>query len=149
MRKADICSALILLVVGLAMIFIIIPAQTYPGERYGVPPATVPTAAMTVVVVMAAILLAQRLLEARRGLVSRPAPMPLGSWLHIGGYTALLFAGLAAVKYLHFIPGGILFLAVLMRLTGQRKPLTIVLVAVPVPFLVYAALWYGLRMPLP
>lgn len=149
MRRADICSAIFLMVFGLAMIFVVIPAQTYPGERYGVPPATVPTAAMTVVVVMAAILLSQRLLDARRGLESRPAPMPLKSWLHVGGYTALLFAGLAAVKYLHFIPGGILFLAVLMRLTGQRKPLVIALVAVPVPFIIYAALWYGLRMPLP
>ena len=149
MRKADIFSAIFLLVVGLVMIFIIIPAQTYPGERYGVPPATVPKAAMTVVVVMAAILLIQRLIEARRGEESRPAPMPLKSWLHIGGYTVLLFAGLAAMKYLHFIPGGILFLAVLMRLNGQRKPWIIATVAVPFPFLVYAALWYGLRMPLP
>jgi hypothetical protein len=36
-----------------------------------------------------------------------------------------------------------------MFLTGQRKLLLIALVAVPVPFIVYAALWYGLRMPLP
>jgi Tripartite tricarboxylate transporter TctB family len=149
MRKADIISALFLLVVGLIMIFVVIPFQTYPGERYGVPPATVPTAAMAVVVLMAAILLVQRLLEARRGQATGPKPMPLRSWVHITGYTALLFAGLAAIKCLHFIPGGILILALLMPLTGQRKPLTIVLVAVPIPFLVYAALWYGLRMPLP
>ena len=48
MKKADIVTALFLLVTGLVMIFIIIPAQTYPGEEYGVPPATVPTAAMVV-----------------------------------------------------------------------------------------------------
>jgi len=149
MRKADIVAALFLLVLGLVMIFVVIPLQTYPGERYGVPPATVPRAAMAVVVVMAAILLVQRLFEARRGRATGPNPVPLRSWLHITGYTALLFAGLAAIKYLHFILGGILFLAVLMLLTGQRKPLTIALVAVPIPFLVYAALWYGLRMPLP
>jgi len=70
-------------------------------------------------------------------------------WLHIAGSAALLFFGLAAIKFLHFIPGGILILAALMAVTGQRKPLTIILVAVPVPFLVYAALWYGLRIPLP
>lgn len=149
MRKADIVTAIFLLVTGLVMIFIIIPAQTYPGEEYGVPPATVPTAAMAVVTVMAGILLIQRLLGSRKTETDTPAPMKRFQWLHIAGFTALLFAGLAAIKFLHFIPGGILILAGLMIVTGQRKPLTILFVAVPIPFLVYAALWYGLRIPLP
>ena len=149
MKKADIVTALFLLVTGLVMIFVIIPAQTYPGEEYGVPPATVPTAAMAVVTVMAGILLVQRLLERRKNEKDTPSPMKRLQWLHIAGFTALLFAGLAAIKFLHFIPGGILILAVLMIITGQRKALTIILVSVPIPFLIYAALWYGLRIPLP
>ena len=149
MIKADIIAAIVLMMVGLVMIFIIIPAQTSPGEKYGVPPATVPTAAMVVVTLMSGILLIQCLIQSRRRLDSRPSPMALRQWLHIGGYTALLFVGLAVIRYLHFIPGGILFLAALMIITGMRRPLTIVLVAVPVPILIYAGLWYGLRMPLP
>ena len=149
MKKADIVTALFLLVTGLVMIFVIIPAQTYPGEEYGVPPATVPTAAMAVVTVMAGILLVQRLLERRKNEKDTPSPVKRLQWLHIAGFTILLFAGLAAIKFLHFIPGGILILAVLMIITGQRKALTIILVSVPIPFLIYAALWYGLRIPLP
>lgn len=149
MKKADIVTALFLLVTGLVMIFVIIPAQTYPGEEYGVPPATVPTAAMAVVTVMAGILLVQRLLERRKNEKDTPSPMKRLQWLHIAGFTILLFAGLAAIKFLHFIPGGILILAVLMIIAGQRKVLTIILVSVPIPFLIYAALWYGLRIPLP
>ena len=149
MRKADIVTAIFLLVTGLVMIFIIIPSQTYPGEEYGVPPATVPTAAMAVVTVMAGILLSQRLFGKNKTETDTPAPMKRFQWLHIARYTSLLFAGLAAIKFLHFIPGGILILAILMFVTGQRKPLTILLVAVPIPCLVYAALWYGLRIPLP
>ena len=149
MRKADIVAAIFLVVTGLVMVFIIIPAQTYPGEEYGVPPATVPTAAMVIVTVMAGILLIQRLLDRKKNQIDTPAPIKRHQWLHIAGFTALLFAGLAAIKFLHFIPGGILILAVLMIVTGQRKPLTIILVAVPIPCLVYAALWYGLRIPLP
>ena len=149
MKKADIVTAFFLLVTGLVMIFVIIPAQTYPGEEYGVPPATVPTAAMAVVTVMACILLVQRLLGRRKNEKDTPSPMRRLQWLHIAGFTALLFVGLAAIKFLHFIPGGILILAVLMIITGQRKPLTIILVSVPIPFLVYTALWYGLRIPLP
>ncbi|MGD8294769.1 MAG: tripartite tricarboxylate transporter TctB family protein [Desulfobacterales bacterium] len=147
MKKADIVAAVFLLVTGLVMIFIIIPAQTYPGEEYGVPPATVPTAAMVVVTVMAGILLIQRLLEKKNS--EKPSPMKRSQWLHIAGFTALLFAGLAALKFLHFIPGGILILAGLMIITGQRNPLTVIFIAVPIPCLVYAALWYGLRIPLP
>ncbi len=149
MKKADIVTALFLLVIGMVMIFVVIPIQTYPGEEYGVPPATVPTTAMAVVTVMAGILLVQRLLDRRKNKKDTPSPMKRLQWLHIAGSAALLFFGLAAIKFLHFIPGGILILAALMAVTGQRKPLTIILVAVPVPFLVYAALWYGLRIPLP
>lgn len=149
MKKADIVTSLFLMVTGLVMIFVIIPAQTYPGEEYGVPPATVPTAAMSVVTVMAGILLAQCLIGRRKNEKDTPSPIKRSEWLHIAVFTALLFAGLAAIKFLHFIPGGILVLAVMMIITGQRKPLTIILVSVPIPFLVYAALWYGLRIPLP
>ena len=149
MRKANIVTSIFLIGAGLAMVFIVIPWQTSPGEKYGVPPATVPTAAMTVVTVMAVILLIQSLRDSAQKQPARKSPMSLRHWLHIGGYTAFLFAGLAALKWLHFIPGGILLLAVLMVLCGQRKPLLIALVAVPLPFFIYAALWYGLRMPLP
>jgi hypothetical protein len=149
MKKADIVASIFLLVTGLVMIFIIIPAQTYPGEEYGVPPATVPTAAMAVVTVMAGILLIQRLLARKKSETDTSSPIKRFQWLHVAGFTALLFAGLAAIKFLHFIPGGILILAGLMIVCGQRKPLTIIFVSVPVPCLVYAALWYGLRIPLP
>ena len=149
MREADTLTSIILIVIGLVMIFVVIPWQTSPGEEFGVPPATVPTAAMSIVTVMAIILLIQSLRGAKQSRADRPSPMRKQDWLHIAGYTAYLFAGLAAFKWLHFIPGGIILLAVLMFLTGQRKPLLIVLVAVPVPFIVYAGLWYGLRMPLP
>jgi hypothetical protein len=149
MKKADIITALFLLVTGLVMIFVIIPAQTYPGEEYGVPPATVPTTAMAIVTLMAGILLVQRLLDQRKNIKDTPSPINRLQWLHITGLTTLLFFGLAAIRFLHFIPGGILILAVLMFITGQRKVLTIILVSVPIPFLIYAALWYGLRIPLP
>jgi hypothetical protein len=98
---------------------------------------------------MACLLLAQCLIGRRKNEKVTPSPVKRSEWLHIAGFTVLLFAGLAAIKFLHFIPGGILILAVMMIITGQRKPLTIILVSVPIPFLVYAALWYGLRIPLP
>lgn len=147
MRKADIAAACFLIVLGLLMILVIIPAQTEPGEEYGVPPATVPMAATGLVTVMALLLLIKRIRE--RGLDDEPNPIRSRQWLHIGLYTVLLLAGLALIKLLHFIPGGIVFIAGLMIITGQRKPVTITLVSGLTPGLVYCALWYGLRIPLP
>ncbi|MBT6337726.1 MAG: tripartite tricarboxylate transporter TctB family protein [Desulfobacula sp.] len=150
MRKADIITALFLIVSGLVMIIVIIPAQTYPGEEFGIPPATVPTAAMVLITLMAGIILIQRLLEKRKNeKEDTVSPINSSQWLHIACYAALLFLGLGAIKLFHFIPGGILILAVLMYITGQRKILNILLVSVPIPILIYAALWYGLRIPLP
>lgn len=147
MRKADIVAACVLIVFGLLMLFVIIPAQTESGEEYGVPPATVPMAATGLVTLMALLLLIKRL----RQRDPDPEPNPIGNrqWLHIGLFTAVLLAGLALIKFLHFIPGGIVFIAGLMLVTGQRKPVTIALVSGLTPCLVYCALWYGLRIPLP
>lgn len=147
MRKADIIAAVFLIIFGLLMIFIIIPAQTEPGEEYGVPPSTVPLAATGLVTAMACILLVKRLRE--RTADDQPNPIGRGQWLHILGFTALLLAGLGLIKLLHFIPGGIVFIAALMLITGQRRPLIIGLVSATTPCLVYSALWYGLRIPLP
>ena len=147
MRKADITAACVLIVFGLAMLFVIIPAQTESGEEYGVPPSTMPLAATGLVTAMAVLLLIQRLRKPREG--GEPNPIRAKQWLHIGGFTLFLALGLALIKYLHFIPGGIVFIAALMLITGQRKPLTIALVSGLTPCLVYSALWYGLRIPLP
>ncbi len=147
MRKADITAACALIVVGLLMLFAIIPAQTDSGEEYGVPPSTVPLAAMGLVTVMALLLLVKRLRE--RAPDTEPNPIRTRQWLHIGLFTVLLFGGLALIRFLHFIPGGIVFIAGMMLVTGQRSPLTIALVSGLTPCLVYCALWYGLRIPLP
>jgi hypothetical protein len=146
-RKADIWIAGFLMVFGMVMIFVIIPAQTSPGERYGVPPATVPMVAMVVVTVMAGLLLIRRLVDRRAA--DGPAPMRGSHWVYALGFAALLFAGLGAMKYLHFVPGGIVFMAALMLTAGHRKPVAIILVSLLVPCAIYAALWHGMRLPLP
>jgi putative tricarboxylic transport membrane protein len=147
MRKADITAACALIIFGLTMLFVIIPAQTDQGEEYGVPPSTLPMAAVGLVTAMAVLLLIQRL----RSKEGKDEPNPIGAkqWVHIGTYALVFSAGLALIKFLHFIPGGIVFIAGLMLITGQRKPLIIILVSGITPVLVYSALWYGLRIPLP
>lgn len=146
MRKAEIITSALLLLLSLAMIFFIVPAQTEPGEEFGVPPSTMPTAAMVVLGGLSLIHLIAKLRQADDG---TPNPIPAASWKHIGLFTGLLFAGLAAIKYLSFIPGGILIIASMMLITGQRKPLIVGLTSIIAPCLIYVALWHGLRIPLP
>ena len=147
MRKADLMAACFLIVFGLLMMFVIIPAQTESGEEYGVPPSTVPLAATGLVTAMAVLLVIKRLRE--RAPDQELGPVQARQWLHIALFAALLFAGLGLIWFLHFIPGGIVFIAGMMLVTGQRNPLIIGLVSALTPCLVYCALWYGLRIPLP
>lgn len=148
MKKADIISAALLLSMGLLFIFVLIPAQTGEGEEYGMSPAALPTTAMVIVVGLSLLLLLQSIFS-RKDRSGDAVPLDARSWLNIGLYSALLFLSLGAIKVIGFIPGGILSIAAFVILMGGRNIITIGLVAIPPPVLLYLALRYGLKIPLP
>jgi hypothetical protein len=148
MKRADIVAGAFLIVSGLAIIFIVIPNQTSPGEEYGMPPSFLPTLAMVIITGLALILVLQNIFGSRKG-SHDAAPLTSGSWRHIGMFSALLFLSLGAIKVVGFIPGGILSITAFMVVMGARHPLIIALVSIPTPVIIYLVLWYALRMPLP
>ncbi|MFC1579648.1 tripartite tricarboxylate transporter TctB family protein [Thermodesulfobacteriota bacterium] len=148
MKKADMISALFLLVMGVLFIFVIIPQQTGEGEEFGMSPAALPTTAMLIIVGLSLILLFQSI-SSKSDSSDGPPPLEGRNWLNIGIYTALLFLSLGAIKVIGFIPGGILSIAAFAVLMGARNPISIGLVAVIPPVLLFFALRYGLRVPLP
>jgi len=148
MRKADIVSAVILFVGGLITIFVIIPLQTTEGEKYGLPPAFFPTCSMVVLTVLSALLLLKGLFSSNKD-TDPPAPLDSRSWLNIGLLSALLFLSLAAIKYLGFIIGGILMVASFMIYMRERRLITISLVSLITPLVIYIVLWKFLRILLP
>jgi hypothetical protein len=148
MRKADILSAAILFTGGLITLFVIIPLQTTEGEKYGLPPAFFPTCSMVVLTVLSALLLLKGLFSSNKD-SDTPAPLGSKSWLTIGSLSALLFLSLAAIKYLGFIIGGILMVASFMIYMRERRLITISLVSLITPLVIYIVLWKFLRILLP
>jgi hypothetical protein len=148
MKKADIISSAFLLSMGILFIFVFIPSQTGEGEEYGMSPAFLPTTAMVIVVGLSLILLLQSIFS-RKEQSGDATPLKARNWLNIGIYSALLFLSLGAIKVIGFIPGGILSIPAFVILMGGRNILTIGLVAIPPPVLLYIALRYGLHIPLP
>ena len=148
MKKADMISSAFLLVMGVLFIFLIIPQQTGEGEEYGMAPAALPTTAMLIIVGLSLILLFQSISSKRDPSDGTP-PLEGRNWLNIGLYSALLVFSLGAIKVIGFIPGGILSIAAFAVLMGARNPISIGLVAVIPPVLLFFALRYGLRIPLP
>jgi hypothetical protein len=147
MKKSDIIVSAILFGMGLLTIFIIIPLQTTPGEKYGLPPSFFPNCSMAVMTALSLILLLKTLFKSKK-VDTDTASMTRKNWLHIGVLCIILFFCLIAITYLGFIPGGILTIASFMLYMGERKILTILLISVVTPALVYIILWKLLRVVL-
>jgi len=150
MRKADIISAVILFVGGLLTIFIIIPLQTTPGEKYGLPPAFLPIFSMSAVTVLSAFLLVKNLfkVEKKRG-PGEPVPLSSRNWLHIVFGSDLLFLSIGAIKYMRFILGSIVIVASFMIYMKAKNPISILLTSISTSILTYFILWKIFHISLP
>ncbi len=147
MRKAEAIAGVVLTLMGLAMLFIGIPAQTTSGDEVGLPAAMFPTVSMALVTALAALLVVTRLL--RRGQDDEAPPMPPRIWRHLGFIVGLLGGGYLALDYLGYVAGGALTVAAMMVYMGARRPVTIIATAVIGPTLIYLFFWEVFRIPLP
>jgi len=145
MKKSDTIAAAVLFIIGILAVFVIIPQQTTPGERYGLPPAFFPTLSMVLITGLSAVLLLKNVFKSKAE-ADRTISMTHKNWIYITGITAFLFICLLIIKYFGFIAGGILTIASLMIYMGERKPLTIILVAVLAPTFTYIILWKFLQV---
>ncbi|MBW1803999.1 MAG: tripartite tricarboxylate transporter TctB family protein [Deltaproteobacteria bacterium] len=148
MRKADLVVSVILFCTGIFTIFFVIPHQTSPREAYGMPPATLPTLAVALIVVLALVLFLKSL-SGRTADREAPPLLVARNFLNIFLFALILFLSVAAMKFVGFITGGILTILFFSLFMGVRKVPVIALIAVIPPLLVYFILTYGLRIPLP
>ena len=54
-----------------------------------------------------------------------------------------------AWKWLGFVPGGMVVLALLFLVTGIRNRVAVVAISLLLPVVCYVLLWYGLHIPTP
>jgi len=146
--KKDTISSAVLFIAGLVFIFIIIPRQSSPGDEFGMPPALLPTVAMIIITVLAFVQFLKTLV-ARKREADNSVDVSPRNWLNLLIYAVLLFLSLGAMKFLGFIPGGIFAIVAFSLLMGNRNPFTIALMSIPPPLIVFLALRYGLKIPMP
>jgi tripartite tricarboxylate transporter TctB family protein len=151
MRKTEIVTALVLMAFGLGMIFFIIPAQTDPGEEYGLAPSFFPNFSMTLIILFALALLVKNLKKPRKqpARADAPAPIQPGEWIHLGWVVAFLLLGLVSIGLFGYSVGGIVIITAFMLYMRERRILRIAVVAIPVPLLIYHGVWKILSIPLP
>lgn len=140
----------------------VIPTYTpeYPG--YGVPGSLVPNVTVSTILFLSLLALLSPVLASYRAKRDGKDPVPDKGpvdRVHLGHLLLFMvpsFLLMPIMKRLGFLPydlgfilTGILFMFILQWLCGQRKPVTLILVAVLPVGIIYVAIRYGLGVPMP
>lgn len=145
---------------SLVFLIWVIPTFTPPYPGYGVSSALLPDVVMSIILVLSLLSLVRNLLEYRKEKRDEPATLEenrpgdipeedrVHLW-HLARFMIPCILLMPAMRWMGFIPGGLLFMLLIQYLCGQRKPFTMALVAVGTVGLVYAAMRYGLKVPMP
>lgn len=141
----------------LIFLFWIIPAYTpeYPG--YGVPGSLVPNVSVSIILALSILMLSRnvyaRFFSRQGALKAKPAQhIKLADRVHLWQLIRFMIPCILlmpAMRLIGFVSAGILFMLAIQFFCGQRKPLTMVLVAVLPVCLIYAAMRFGLGVPMP
>ncbi len=156
MRKADIISSAVIIALGLTILFVVIPIWV-PGHlagNYGLRAQDFPILTATVIVTLAAGLLAHRLFgKARPADEDSPdedtPPITPQSWRFLAIAAAVLIAIWLLLDQVGFIAGAPFGIAVFMVMMGERRPLHVIPLAILAPLAVWVLFWKILHFPLP
>lgn len=137
MKRADIYSGGLLLLAGLVTIFVIVPLQIDSGGDYGLDPSFFPLTTLWLIVLMAAVLIAHRLLTQETE--SSSAPLDGMNWLFICAASVLLAVAYYGMITIGFIATSLILIALLMIATGARRKNWLAIATVPIiaPFAIY------------
>lgn len=147
MRLTDLLSGIALLAFSLAMIFVIIPAETQEGAWHGLSPYFYPTVTMAGIAVASGCLAFQA--WRRRGGEEAELPLSLRQLAMFGLASAIILGGVIAIDYFGAWIGGPALIAGLMLFMGERRPIRIVATSVLPVAVVHALVLYVLGSPLP
>ena len=146
----------------LLLLIWVVPTYTpeYPG--YGVPGSLVPNVAISTILILALIALGSNVYSTHRAKQEsrkRPEDKTTVDRIHLANLLLFMvpsFLLMPIIKRLNFLPydlgfilTGIVFMAISQWLCGQRKPVQLLLVAIIPVGVIYAAMRYGLGVPMP
>jgi len=133
----------------------VIPNYTpaYPG--YGVSAALLPNVAVGIILALSVLSLVRLLLDVRsqrvKGILQSEEIKEVDRvhLLHLASFMVPCILLMPAMKWIGFLPAGILFMLLIQFLCGQRKLVAAVLTSVGTVGIIYLAMVYGLGVPLP
>lgn len=135
----------------------IIPAYTPPYPGYGVSAALLPNVMVGFILTLSVLALARNILsyffakpagptENRSGHNNQADRVHL--W-HLARFMIPCVLLMPAMRWIGFIPAGVVFMLVIQYFCGQRKPVPAALVALGSVLFVYGVMRYGLGAPMP
>lgn len=149
MDRADLIGGAGLALLGILMIFIIIPASTEEGMYFGLSPTFFPTLLTTFLTACALGLVAQSFVRMRRQAPSRPVPISGWNLLMFLCAAGLALGGVLVIDWFGMLVGGPALIAALMIFLGERNILRIALTATIPVGLVYLLSIHVLGTPVP
>lgn len=149
MEKADLAGGVTLALIGILLIFVVIPLGTEEGTYFGLPPTFFPIVLSVGMTACAGALAVKAYARLRSGGELRPVPIRLRNLAMFVLAAALVIAGAVAIDFLGMIVGGPLLIAAFMLFLGERGVIRIALTATLPVAAVHLLATYVLRAPLP
>lgn len=146
MRRAVFLTYLFFAAFSLVGIFWLIPRYTPEYSGYGMPPGALPYTLCGVMFLFSLPILV-RTLRGKDG--GTPNPLPWKKWLHLGAFSAVMFATMPLMQRAGFLPGAMVILAMLQLLCGQRNASRLVVISAAVSTALWACMRYVLNVPMP
>lgn len=142
MRKSDIISGLLLLILGLVSLLFIIPAQVSSRNVGGLPPDFFPRLLNWIFLGLTVLLLGTRLFALWRGLPSSEAaesPITVQQAGFIIGIAVFLYVIYMLMAHVNFITAGIFAVVVSGALMGELRanPIRLAIVAIVTPVVTF------------
>lgn len=149
MDRADLVGGVGIALLGLLMIFVVIPLDTVEGKYFGLPPTFFPVLLSVGLTACAAALAIKAWRRLRGGEAPQPAPLRLRNLAMFLISVALVVAGVVAIEFLGIIFGGPLLIGAFMLFLGERNVIRIALTTTLPVAAVYLLATHVLRAPLP
>jgi len=148
MRRADIFGSAGLMVVGLLVLFVVIPAEADGTTWSGVSPLFFPTLVVAGFTISCAALLLQAILKPG-GYEGMEAPLKLQNFGFFMLACAIILGAVLVIHAAGLVWGGPLLIAALMLFMGERKLLRILPMSVIPVAVAYFFITQVLNAPLP
>ena len=156
MKQADIISCGAVVIVGLVLLFFLIPGfiPVEAGPGFGLSATTMPNVAAITVTVLAGLFFVYRVRTGQptdTGAEDDDAkpPIPRKSWLFLLRGSLFLIAVTALFEWVGFLAAGPLTVAGFMIMMGERRPLPICITSVAATAVIWLFFWQFLKFPLP